>query len=220
MKSGDYVKITLEDQGEGISKEVMQKIFDPFFSTKKRGSGLGLASCYFIIRNHGGYISAESEVGAGTTFQIYLPALKEKRVTKDKEAEYTIVGNGKILLMDDDDALRDVTGKLLMNIGYEVKLAREGKEAINMYKEAKGSGTPFNAVILDLTIRGGMGGKETIKKLIEFDPQVKAIVLSGYSEDQITSKFRKYGFMSIVKKPYEVWELNKILCDVITGTDD
>ncbi len=220
LKSGDYVKITIEDQGEGIPKEVMQKIFDPFFSTKEKGSGLGLASCYSIIRNHGGYISVESEVGAGTTFHIYLPAIKDEIPTKDDETEYPSVGKGKILFMDDEDALRDVTGKLLKNIGYEVKLAREGSEAINLYKEAKGSGNPFDAVILDLTVRSGMGGKETIKKLIEFDPGVKAIVLSGYSEGPILSSFGEYGFKNIVKKPYQILKLNKILCDVIMGTDD
>lgn len=216
LKDGRYVKISIEDQGVGIPKENLQKIFDPFFTTKQDGSGLGLATTYSIIKNHGGYITVESDLGAGTTFHIYLQA-SHKRIPKKKAAEEKpLVGKGRILLMDDEEMVRNVAGKMLGHIGYEVEFAGDGDKAIELYKEAKESGHPFDAVIMDMTIPGGIGGKEAIKKLLEIDPDVKAIVSSGYFSDPIMSEFKRYGFRNVLAKPYRIKELTETLRKVIT----
>jgi PAS domain S-box-containing protein len=217
LKEEKYVKITIEDQGTGISKEHLPKIFDPYFTTKQKGSGLGLATTYSIIKRHDGYITVESELGKGTSFYIYLPA-SEKEVPKRKaEEEEILPGKGKVLLMDDEEAVRKVAGKMLKSLGYEVEFAEEGGQAIELYKEARESGKPFDLVILDLTVPGGMGGKETIKKLLEIDPKVKAIVSSGYSNDPIMADFKKYGFRGVIAKPYKVRELSEELHRVMMG---
>ncbi len=216
LKDGEYVKIEIEDDGVGIPKEHRSKIFDPYFSTKQKGSGLGLATTYSIIQKHNGYITVESELGVGTTFYIYLP-VSQKGIPEKKDTDkQPIAGEGKILLMDDEEMVRDVAGRILEHLGYEVEFAKDGAEAIELYKKAKESGQPFDGAIIDLTIPGGMGGQETIKKLIEIDPNVKAIVSSGYSTDSIMANFRQYGFSGVVTKPYKVEDLGKTLNKVIT----
>lgn len=210
LPEGKYIKVVIKDHGPGISKAHFQKIFDPFFTTKEEGRGLGLTTVHSIIKRHGGYIELESEPDAGTTFYIYLPASGEKLI-EEKEVDRIFRGKGKILLMDDETDVRKTTGGLLKYIGYEVEFAGDGAEAIELYKKAKASGRPFEAVILDLTIPGGMGGKEAIKKLIEIDPEVRAIVSSGYSNDPIMADFREYGFSSVVSKPYKIEELSQAL---------
>ena len=215
LKQGRYVKISIKDQGIGIPKKYLSKIFDPFFTTKKKGSGLGLATAYSIIKRHGGHIFVESEVGVGTTFHIYLPVLKRKEKIIKGEIREEIKGSGRVLLMDDEDIVLEVVGEMLRTLGYKVGFAKDGNEAIKLYKRAKASGHPFDAVIMDLTIPGAMGGKEAIKKLIEIDPEVKAIVSSGYSTDPVMADFRKYGFCGVIAKPYEMKELGKILKKVI-----
>jgi signal transduction histidine kinase/CheY-like chemotaxis protein len=223
LKEGGYVKITIKDQGIGISQEHLQKIFDPYFTTKEMGSGLGLATTYSIIKKHDGYISVESEVGIGTIFHIYLPASKAEiqqvpildKAKVRSEEEASIVCRGKVLLMDDEDIIRLAVTQHLRNLKYEVETAREGAEAIELYKRAIESGNPFNAVVIDLTIPGGMGGNETIKKLLEIDPDVKAIVTSGYSNNPVMANFRKYGFKGVLAKPYEIDELYETLQEVI-----
>lgn len=173
----------------GIPQEHLSKIFDPYFTTKQKGSGLGLATAYSIIRSHNGYIGVESKLGAGTKFYIYLPASEKEIPAKWDIKERPIIGKGRILVMDDDHAVREVTGAVLSRIGYEVEFARDGGEAIELYREARGSSKPFNAVIMDLTIPGGMGGREAIKRLLEIDPEIKAIVSSGYSNDPVISEY-------------------------------
>ncbi|ODS33455.1 MAG: putative two-component sensor kinase [Candidatus Scalindua rubra] len=217
LKAGDYVKITVEDQGIGIPKDLIQNIFDPFFTTKDKGSGMGLAVCYSIIKNHNGLISVESDVGLGTIFSIYLPASKKQIQTKADEIEAAIAGSGKVLIMDDEQFIRDAIGDLLKSIGYVVELASEGNEMIKLYKEAKETGQSFDAVLMDLTVPGGMEGKEAIKKLLEIDPEVKAIVSSGYSYDPIMTDYRKYGFSACVAKPCKIQELSKTLHKLIKG---
>lgn len=200
LPEGKHVKIVLQDQGTGISEEHLQKIFDPYFTLKGMGRGLGLSIVYSIIKQHKGYISTESEVGVGTTFTIYLPASEkfiEEKVTKE---EMFVAGEGKILVMDDEEVIRSSVGEILKIAGYEVELAEDGNKAIELYKKAMESSKPFDVVILDLTIRGGMGGKETIKKLLELDPDVKAIVTSGYSNDPVMANFREYGFSDVYCK--------------------
>jgi two-component system cell cycle sensor histidine kinase/response regulator CckA len=180
VKAGRYIKVSIKDQGVGIAKKHLLKIFDPYFTTKYAGSGLGLATTHSIIRNHDGHITVESQLGVGTTFHIYLAA--SDKIVPEKEEDRLITGQGRILVMDDEASLRKTVGRMLQKMGYESEFAKDGAEAIDMYKEAKESGKPYNAVILDLTIPGGMGGKEAINKFLEIAPEVNAIVSSGYSD--------------------------------------
>ncbi len=214
---GRYLKISIEDQGIGIAPEHLSKIFDPYFTTKQSGSGLGLATVYSIINNHSGYITVKSEVNVGSTFFIYLPASEQKIPLRADPSVGVHVGKGSVLIMDDEEMVRDTVGEMLRYMGYETAAAKDGAEALKLYQKAKKNGTPFAAVIMDLTIPGGMGGKETIQKLLELDPHVKAIVSSGYSNDPILSRFYDYGFKGVVAKPYKIEELNKTLQGVING---
>ncbi len=213
---GRYVKISVQDEGIGISAELLPRIFDPYFTTKQQGSGLGLATAFSIIKNHHGHISVESELGIGTTFNVYLPASDRKIIQQPKEERKLLSGKGKILVMDDEAVVREVQGKMLIALGYEVKFAQDGGEAIELFTEAQAAGDPFAAVILDLTISGGMGGKETIARLLKIDPQVKAIVSSGYSDDLIMADFRQYGFTAIIAKPYRLSELGEVLKEALS----
>jgi PAS domain S-box-containing protein len=217
LSAGKYIKISVRDQGIGISAEHLPRIFDPYFTTKHKGSGLGLASAYAIVNKHHGHIAVESKPGVGTTFTIYLPASERQATPQPAEDGGLLVGTGKILVMDDEEMVREVLGRLLPRLGYEAEFARDGGEAIAMFVQAHGSGQAFAAVILDLTVPGAMGGKETMARLLEIDPQVKAIVSSGYSDDPIMADFLKYGFRGVLAKPYQVSELSKILHDVIMG---
>ena len=212
LPKGDYVEITVKDYGIGIPKEHIGRVFDPYFTTKQKGSGLGLATAYSVVRNHHGYINVESELGVGTTFHIYLPA-SEKPAPEKKEAaeEVPVHGKGRVLVMDDEEMVREVLRRALSLAGYEVELTSDGAEAVELYQKARESGRAFDAVILDLTVPGGMGGKEAIKKLLEIDPEVKAIVSSGYATDPIMADFKKYGFSAVVTKPYSVGELERTL---------
>ena len=220
IKNGKYVKITVKDTGVGIQEEHLPKIFDPYFTTKEEGSGLGLATAYSIIKNHAGYIMAESAAGVGTTFYIHLPASKKEIGRVEAVEEKLVSGKEKILVMDDDDIIRDVAGKMLTKLGYEVDFARDGSEAIELYKKSKNSGRPFDVVIIDLTIPGGMGGRETMQKLLEIDPHVKAIVSSGYSDDAVMSNYTNYNFKGVIAKPYRIEELSKTVRSVLAETGE
>jgi PAS domain S-box-containing protein len=215
ISKGKYVKLAIADQGIGISPKYLDKIFDPYFSTKQKGSGLGLATAYSIIKNHSGHIQVESQLGVGTTFYIYLPAT-DKRVPADEpETGKPTMGQGKVLVMDDEEMVREVLGGMLSLLGYEEDFASDGSQAIEKFVKAKETDQPFAAVILDLTIPGGMGGKEAVKELLKVDPQVKAIVSSGYCDDPIMADFQKYGFVEVIAKPYKVAELGKVLNKVL-----
>ncbi|MEW6379905.1 MAG: response regulator [bacterium] len=218
LAEGRYVKISVQDQGVGIPAEHLQKIFDPYFTTKETGTGLGLATSYSIIKKHGGYITAESEAGAGTTFHLFLPASeKELFAVKNVVEEDFSTGRGKILFMDDQKTIRDMVGDMLMDLGYEVTLAKEGSEAVQLYEQAKVSGRGFDAVILDLTVPGGLGAQFAVQKLREMDPGVKAIVSSGYSNDPVISAYQDYGFCGGIAKPYEIKELARVISSVLKG---
>ena len=226
LKDGDYVRVSLQDEGLGIKKEHLERIFDPYFTTKdvgsQKGVGLGLAIAYSIIKKHSGHIAVESSVGGGTTFHIYLPAYG-KEASPDKEVAETLVETvrrkGRVLVMDDAKAVRDVTGAMLSHIGYDVEFARDGREAIALYREAKQSDDPFDAVILDLMVQGGMGGIETIQLLLALDPHARAIISSGYSGDPIMSEYREFGFKTAILKPYKMEELEDLLERLIRGSD-
>jgi PAS domain S-box-containing protein len=217
LPEGKYIAISIIDQGVGIPKEYVAKIFDPFFTTKQKGSGLGLASSYSIISNHGGHIAVESTPGSGSTFNVYLPASEKKIESKKTAAEMAPIGHGKILVMDDEDLIRDVARDMLKSMGYETDFARDGAEALNLYRKAKDAGKPYAAVIMDLTIPGGMGGEEAVKKLLAIDPDAKAIVSSGYSTGPIMSDFRAYGFSGVITKPYKIADMGVMLQRVMNG---
>jgi CheY-like chemotaxis protein len=219
VNQGEYVRISIEDSGVGIPPESLGKIFDPYYTTKEQGSGLGLATSHSIIKKHGGYISAKSTPGKGTTFFIYLPASKPSDEIKGSDAKAPYSGKGRILVMDDEAMILDITGELLRNLGYQVEFAKNGGEAVDLYRTAQDLGKPFDAVILDLTVPGGMGGKETIKGLLEIDPETKAIVSSGYSNDPIMAEFKEYGFRGVIVKPYQLTELSHTLHDVLNQAD-
>ncbi len=218
LKEGDYVRISVEDEGIGIPKAHLQRIFEPYFTTKQKGSGLGLTTSYSIVKNHDGCITVESDLGLGTKFHVFLPA-SQKKVVIMEESRKPVQGKGRILLMDDEESILEATGEVLTYLGYTVEVAREGSEAVELYKKRKESGKPFDCVVVDLTIRGKMGGKETIQKLLKIDPKVKAIVSSGYSDDPVMANFREYGFKGVVTKPYTVEELSETLSEVL-GTSD
>ena len=231
LQKGKYVKISIQDQGAGISEENLPRIFEPYFSTKDRGDqkgmGLGLATAHSIISKHKGHISVDSKKDVGTTFHVYLPAFEEKGSQKDFAEDRSVPieqellsgsksVNGqssikRVLVMDDEASLRNLVKRMLSRFGYEAGLARDGVEAIALYKEALKAGQRFDAVILDLTIKGGMGGEQTIKELIKIDPDVNAIISSAYFDDPVMANFRDYGFRRAMPKPYETDTLGKTL---------
>ncbi len=215
LPPGKYVKITVADQGIGISPENLPKIFDPYFTTKDTGNGLGLATVYAIIKNHGGNIQVASQPGRGTNFTLFLPTTEEQCLSSSQPSLCATPGSGRILVMDDEESIRNLLDKILNRIGYEASFARDGSEAVEAYTRAKESGQPFTAVICDLTIRGGMGGREAIRELRSIDPQIKAIVSSGYSDDPAMADYRKYGFSGVIAKPYKINELSHVLQEVI-----
>ena len=220
LKAGRYVKISLQDSGLGIPQEHLAKVFDPYFTTKHRGSGLGLTMTYTTIHAHDGHIAVDSKMGKGTTFRIYMPASYEELIeSQDREARF-IKGEGKILLMDDDEVVRQVGSQMLTLLGYEVTESYDGQDALQKYQDAITSGNPFDVVILDLTIPGKMGGQETISKLHEINPQVKAIVSSGYSNDPIMANFKEYGFSGVVPKPYSLEKLGETVQSLISETEN
>jgi len=215
LSSGRFALTTIADQGVGISEKQLPSIFDPFFTTKQKGSGLGLATTYSIIKNHGGQITVSSEIDKGTVFSIYLPTfLKILKELKNNE-KFLQQGHGKILIMDDQELMLDVGNAMLNSIGYEVVTALDGAQAIEIYRDAFQSSEPFDLVILDLTVPGGMGGAKTIPKLLTINPDAKVVVSSGYSNDPIMSDYKNYGFCGVIPKPYSIAQmaekLNKIL---------
>jgi len=217
LAQGNYVALLIEDNGVGIPESYLNKIFDPYFTTKEKGSGLGLATSYSIIRNHEGQIVVTSEAGKGSLFSLFLPAL-----TTRSSAEAIVwmtpaaAPKARILVMDDEELIRGLVTMLLGELGHEVEVAAHGEAALAAYKEAAAAGRPFDLVILDLTVRGGMGGAETVQRLREIDPGVKAIVSSGYSEDAIIADYQKHGFKAFLKKPYDADELRSVLDSLLS----
>jgi PAS domain S-box-containing protein len=221
LAPGDYVRVRIRDEGVGIPEKYMKRIFDPYFTTKPKGNGLGLATAYSIIKNHGGLMTVESEVHVGTTFIIYLPGAAQQETPAEeatRKLEPAMPGTGRILVVDDEDAIRDLVEFTLTRLGYEVSQAATALQGVEMYRDKLRAGKRFDLVILDLTLPGGMGGKEALKKLIEIDPTVNAIVSSGYATDATMSRYEDFGFRGCIAKPYEAAELGKIVHDVIESS--
>jgi PAS domain S-box-containing protein len=215
LPEGRYVLISVQDKGCGIPKENLQRMFDPYFTTKKEGTGLGLAITYSIVKKHEGLIRVDSAVGEGSTFAVYLPACEAPRPAEPVAASAPARGMGRILLLDDEEIIRDVGTQMLLILGYEVAVASDGAEAVRLYREAIAAGRRFDAVIMDLTIPGGMGGKEAVAELREIDPGVRAVVSSGYSTDPVMAQFRDHGFRGVVVKPYRLGELGEAVRRVL-----
>ncbi|MBF0258095.1 MAG: PAS domain-containing protein [Desulfamplus sp.] len=211
LAEGPYIRITVEDQGIGIQAKHISNIFDPFFTTKQKGSGLGLSTVYSIVKKHNGHITVYSEAGKGTVFNIYLPAILANATKQEEKKDVMHQGKGKVLIMDDQEAILNMVGRLLNLMGYETEFALDGIEAIEKYREAYQGQNPFDLVILDLTIPGGMGGAKTIPELLKIDSNVKAIVSSGYSNDPIMANYEAYGFCGVVPKPYTKAQLSEVL---------
>ncbi|MBN1355005.1 PAS domain S-box protein [bacterium] len=214
--SGDrYVRISIRDEGSGISEEDLPRVFDPYFTTKTMGSGLGLATSYSIIKRHQGHITLDSKPGKGTTAVVYIPAtdkpVRDKIVPEGRMQR----GEGRILFMDDEKIVREAAGMMLKDLGYRVEYACTGGEAIRNYILASEQNDRFDLVIMDLTVPGGMGGAEAVTRLKAFDPDLKAIVSSGYLTDPILSNFRNYGFQGFLAKPYQAEELGRIIYKVL-----
>ena len=217
LPAGKYVLISVQDHGIGIPQRHLARIFDPYFTTKQCGSGLGLATSYSIIEKHDGHIDVKSEPGSGTIFQVYLPASDGAAPPAPKIETRPIPGKGRILVMDDEEMIREVAKEMLILLGYQVEVAENGAQAVQLYEQALDSGRRFDAVLMDLTVPGGMGGKEAIRKLLELDPKVNAIVSSGYSNDRVMADYRGYGFQGVVTKPYKIQELSEVLQEVISS---
>jgi PAS domain S-box-containing protein len=215
LVAGRYVRISVADQGIGVPKEHFKKIFDPYFTTKQKGSGLGLATCYSIIKRHDGHITLESELGKGAKFSLYLPTSARCEEQRESGPAVPVKGTGRVLVMDDEEMVLDVAGAIMKSLGYDVTTARDGDEAILLVRTARHAGVPFDAVIMDLTIPGGMGGREAIGPIREIDPAVKAIVSSGYSNDPVMAAHREHGFDGVVTKPYTVARLAETLVAVL-----
>ncbi|MFP4083857.1 MAG: PAS domain S-box protein [Desulfonatronovibrio sp.] len=212
LPPGKYLKICIQDEGSGIDPKNFKKIFDPYFTTKKSGTGLGLATTYSIVRNHNGHIDVLSKPGKGTSFFIYLPAMAKFLEQKQESSGQVLQkGTGKILVLDDDEEILEVINEVLDLLGYDAVLVSSGTEVLEKYQEARQEGEPFDLVIMDLTIPGGMGGLETMQKLREIDPDARAVVSSGYSQDPVMANYREYGFIGVLAKPYTIDELSSLL---------
>ena len=216
LDPGKYIKIVLRGHSAVIPGDLFKQLFDPYFTNAEQNDGLELASSYSIIKNHEGYISVESTLESGTIFYIFLPAATgESRKIEKEGVLKTVEGEKRILVMDDQELVRIIVGKMLSFMGFEVEFARHGVEAVDIYQQAIKAGDPFDCVILDLTIPWGLGARETIIKLMEIDPEVKAIVSTGYSNDPSIYNYKELGFKGVIKKPYELQELSSLLKNLL-----
>ncbi len=226
LKPGEYIRIKVCDEGIGIPERCLKSIFDPYFTTKAKGNGLGLATTYSIVKNHGGLITVESELQRGSTFTVYLPAspvetclvpLAPASGGEEKKKAEEIRGTGRVLIVDDEEAIRMLVDFTLSRLGYEVAQAESALKGIDLYRQGLLAGRRFDLVILDLTLPGGMGGKDALKALLEIDPMVNAIVSSGYATDATMSRYEDLGFRGVIAKPYEAAALGRKVHDTIAS---
>ncbi|MFI5305285.1 MAG: PAS domain S-box protein [Nitrospiria bacterium] len=218
LRKGNYVEISVQDKGVGISKEHLGKIFDPYFTTKSKGSGLGLSISHSIIQRHNGLITVQSVSGVGSTFYVYLPAVPEAIIGQKSSREDIITGKGRVLVVDDEEIIREMIGPMLRQLGYEAVTASSGIEGIAEFQKSMETGDRFDAVITDLTLQGELGGIEVLSILKTIDPGIKVVVSSGYSNDPVMSGFENYGFSNFISKPYRVSELGRTLNKVLKGS--
>jgi signal transduction histidine kinase/ActR/RegA family two-component response regulator len=214
LRQDRYVKITVRDHGTGIPKEIIPKIFDPFFTTKAKGAGLGLATSFSIVKRHGGHIDVETEVGKGTSFTVFLPATVGNLSKQDEKIEKKHVGIGTILIMDDQEIIRETTGKMLESFGYTVISKEDGASAVEYFEKNRNN---IKGMIFDLTIPGGMGGLEAVSKIRDIDKEIPVFVSSGYADNPVVSNPQKYGFTASISKPFTKKELMKVLNGYLKG---
>jgi len=227
LKGGSYLKITFADEGIGIPGEHLSKIFDPYFTTKEMGArngmGLGLTVCYSVLKNHDGHITVNSQPGKGASFVFYLPArmalaADPAKVTTGKEVKKTLsTGIVRVLIMDDEHHIRLIERAYLERLGYEVTDVKDGQEAIDTYREALQSGKPFDLVMLDLTVRHGLGGKLAMEGLLKIDPSIKAIIASGYVDDPVIENYNAYDFQGALTKPFKIEEMKYLVEKILHG---
>ena len=215
LAAGNYVEFESRDNGSGIKPEYLEKIWDPFFTTKKHGTGLGLATVRSIVQKHGGVIGVDSTLGVGTVFTIYLPHADRPVDVQARKAASLRFGTGRVLFMDDDEKISALTATMLTSLEYKYDLAANGEEAISLYKRYLNIGRPYDAVVMDLTVIGGMGGEECFRELKKLDPEVRAVVSSGYDNDDMARRYLDMGFCGYLTKPYRVGDLGKVLKTVI-----
>jgi PAS domain S-box-containing protein len=219
LQPGAYITITVNDHGCGIPRENLIKIFDPYFTTKPNGSGLGLASAYSIVKRHGGHLEVFSTVGEGSNFAVRLPASPGMRPEEEKSKNKPqTAGSGRVLIMDDEEMIRVIAAEILEHLGYEVESCADGREAVERFRSARESNHPFSVVILDLTIPGGMGGKIVAQHILEIDPDAVLIVSSGYSNDPVIANYRDYGFSGVINKPFDADSLGSELENLLKET--
>jgi signal transduction histidine kinase/ActR/RegA family two-component response regulator len=216
ISPGKYVCLTVQDTGGGIPEEALSRIFDPYFTTKEKGSGLGLAISYSIVRAHQGAITVESKVGIGSTFTVYLPASVDARVAEVGRSvpQVVVTRNGRVLIMDDEEMVGEVAIEMLQTIGYTATLTSSGQEAIDAFRSAEERGQPYDAVMLDLTVPGGMGGSEAVGHIKRIRADVRVLVMSGYADDAVLARYRDYGFDGVLPKPFVIPDLRKALHDI------
>lgn len=220
LPEGKYVRMTIADEGCGIPQETLERIFDPYFSTKESGTGLGLASVYSIVNRHGGHVGADSVPGKGTTFTILLPATDRTPASGTTEPVHPRSADGgraSLLVMDDEASIRDLATTMLTYLGYEVRVCADGEAAVNLYREALAAGAPYAAVLMDLTVPGGMGGLEASRRILALDAAACLIVSSGYSQDPVMADHRAHGFSGVLAKPYAIAELGQVLQTVLAA---
>ncbi|MBU1106302.1 MAG: PAS domain S-box protein [Candidatus Riflebacteria bacterium] len=211
LKAGMFIKLSIADTGIGIQPDLLKRIFDPFFTTKQKGHGLGLATCYAIVQKHDGCIEVESVMGKGSTFHVFLPASQQETEQSVSQISISHKGSGRILIMDDEPSIKDILGYLLKEMGYTILEAKDGEEALRLFAEAASKGTPIDGAFFDLTIPGGMGGKETIVQLRKQYPNIPVYASSGYSENPVMARPTEYGFTDSLRKPYRKDELAAML---------
>jgi PAS domain S-box-containing protein len=215
LAEGSYLRLSIADSGMGIRPDHLSRIFDPYFTTKQSGSGLGLATVYSIVRKHQGHIEVESELGKGTTFHIWLTAAPDAQPAQTETGGEIVKMSGRVLFMDDETTICVLAKALLTRLGFVVTTTPDGDAAVKAYKEAKAKGEPYRLVIMDLTVPGGMGGLEAMHELLAIDPEVTAIVSSGYSSDPVMANYRKHGFRGMVPKPYKITDLSRAIRSVL-----
>jgi len=217
LEPGQYVKILVTDTGNGIQEKHLKKIFDPYFTTKEIGSGLGLATSYSIVKNHGGEIKVQSEAGKWTSFAIILPAFLGRYMPEEIEPSQDLrKGSGRILVLDDEQIIGVLAIRMLSKLGYTAEAFAESSKAVERYRKTWGTAEAFDAVVLDLTIPGSMGGTEVLAEMKEINPKILAVVSSGYSADPVMARFKEHGFSASLPKPFNIGQVSEVLYNLVT----